>query len=252
MERREEKRERKKVGAAFAFSPEFFTFFPPLLLSSPLFSLHKPGSSAPRLLLLLFFPHHRVIVVFTAVTVRRRKREKERNKNRNMTFPAPPSKKIPADAAAALASEKLIPLLADSVGSSSARGPSLVVEFPSVPGDKERIDERGNRVYEEAIFHGGFDRGDRLPLVEVASRLGPPGYSVRGGVGGERGSAGSSPSSVFSIACVDPDAPGGVGGSSANAPFLHHLVVDAPGPAAARGRELCEWMPPSPPKGLHR
>lgn len=36
------------------------------------------------------------------------------------------------------------------------------------------------------------------------------------------------------------------------APWLHQLVVDAPGPDVSRGRELAAWMPPSPPKGLHR
>lgn len=169
------------------------------------------------------------------------------------TSPAKSQPKAAADAQRDLASARLIPLLVDSVKVSGDAGAArLSVEFPSVPGDREKVDERGQRVYEEALFHGGFDRGDRLPL-EVASRLEGPTYSISGGVGGERGSpGGAAASSVFAIACVDPDAPGGVKGSSANAPWLHQLVVDAPGPDPSCGRELCPWMPPSPPKGLHR
>lgn len=198
-------------------------------------------------------------------------------------------KKSSADAQTDLASVKLIPLLSDSIKAND--GASLSLEFPSVAGDKEKVDEQGQRVYEEALFHGGFDRGDRLSLV-VASRLEAPSYFIKGGVGGERGSpGGAAASSVFSIACVDPDAPGGVWGSSANgkegessfgfverkasllystaipktekknpkkskilkpAPWLHQLIVDAPGPDPSRGRELCPWVPPSPPKELHR
>ena len=123
------------------------------------------------------------------------------------------TKKQPADAQTDLASAKLIPLLTDSIHGGD--GASLSLEFPSVPGDKEKVDEHGNRVYEEALFHGGFDCGDSLPL-EVASRLESPRYFIKG-IGGERGSpGGAAASSVFAIACVDPDAPGGVGGSSAN------------------------------------
>lgn len=121
--------------------------------------------------------------------------------------------KAPADAQSDLFSVRLFPLLAEEI--KEGDGATLSVEFPSVPGDKEKVDEEGNKVYEEAIFHGGFERGDRLPL-EVASRLGSPSFSIKG-VGGERGSpVGSAPSSVFAVACVDPDAPGGVGGSNAN------------------------------------
>ena len=122
-----------------------------------------------------------------------------------------------ADAQTDLAAAKLIPLLCDSIAPAGGKdAANLLVEFPSVAGDKEKVDERGERVYEEALFHGGFARGDSLPL-EVASRLGAPSYSIKGGVGGERGSpGGAAASSVFAIACVDPDAPGGVKGSSAN------------------------------------
>lgn len=141
--------------------------------------------------------------------------------NENMT--TSPAKSSPNKAAAAaadaqtdLASARLIPLLCDSIKTSGSDAAKLSVEFPSVPGDKEKVDETGERVYEEALFHGGFDRGDRLPL-EVASRLEGPSYKISGGVGGERGSpGGAAASSVFAIACVDPDAPGGVKGSSAN------------------------------------
>ena len=177
------------------------------------------------------------------------------NKKRAMT--TSPKKSSPqaaaADAQTDLASARLIPLLCDSVkATGEADAARLSLEFPSVAGDRDKVDERGERVYEEALFRGGFDRGDRLPL-EVASSLGSPAYSISGGVGGGRGSpGGAAASSVFAIACVDPDAPGGVRGSSANAPWLHQLIVDAPGPDPSRGRELCPWMPPSPPKGLHR
>ena len=70
-----------------------------------------------------------------------------------------------ADAATDLASARLIPLLADSIESGDA---ALSVELPSVPGDKEEIDEQGQKVYEEAICRGGEGGGRGISLAATA------------------------------------------------------------------------------------
>ena len=63
--------------------------------------------------------------------------------------------------------------------------------------------------------------------------------------GSRRASAGT----TFTLLCADPHAPSP--DNPSNAPWLHALIVNAPGPDPARGEVIVPYAPPSPPSGRH-